>query len=189
MRNTWSSRNTFFKPLRTNSHYLAFIETITFYHQYQREVKTDPSTGESYIEATLEDIEWANILLKDVLLAKADELSGECRRFFENLKGWLKAGNKASFYKNEIREAFRMNPNNLKYYLSQLLRYNYLKIAGGNRHKSGYEYEVTNTEEYRQLNQILDNALDAALTNIKNKLAVGNVNNRRVIESVTHSTY
>jgi len=178
-----------FKPLRTNSHYLAFIETITFYHQYQREVKTDPATGESYIETTLEDIEWANILLKDVLLAKADELSGECRRFFENLKGWLKTNNKASFYKSEIREAFRMNPNNLKYYLSQLLRYNYLKIVGGNRHKSGYEYEVTNTEEYRQLNQSLDNALDAALTNIKNKLAVGNVNNRWVIESVTHSTY
>ncbi len=182
-----------FKPLRTNSHYLAFIETITFYHQYQREVKYEKSpslggVGEAYIETTLKDIEWANILLKDVLLAKADELSGECRRFFENLKGWLKTGNKASFYKNEIREAFRMNPNNLKYYLSQLLRYNYLKIVGGNRHKSGYEYEVTNTEEYRQLNQSLDNALDAALTNIKKRLAVGSVNNKRVIESVIHST-
>ncbi len=34
-----------FKPLRTNSHYLAVIETITFYHQYQREIKTDPETG------------------------------------------------------------------------------------------------------------------------------------------------
>ena len=28
-----------FKPLRTNAHYLATIETITFYHQYQRELK------------------------------------------------------------------------------------------------------------------------------------------------------
>jgi DNA primase len=27
-----------FKPLRTNAHYLAVIETITFYHQYQREI-------------------------------------------------------------------------------------------------------------------------------------------------------
>src|SRR3989304_6664650 len=49
-----------FKPLRTNAHYLAFIETVTFYHQYQRELKADPATGEPYIETTLEDIRWAN---------------------------------------------------------------------------------------------------------------------------------
>ncbi len=177
-----------FKPLRTNSHYLAFIETITFYHQYQRETKTDPDTNERYIETTLEDIEWANKLLKDVLLAKADELSGECRRFFENLKSWLKSNNKESFYNKEVRETFRMNPNNLKYYLVQLLRYNYIKIVGGNRHKSGYEYEITNTEEYRQLNENLTNALDTALNNIKKKL-VGSVGNKWIMETVTHSTY
>ncbi len=177
-----------FKPLRTNSHYLVFIETITFYHQYQREVKTDTSTGERFIETTLEDIRWANILLKEVLLAKADELSGECRRFLENLKGWLNSNKKESFYKSEIREAFRMNPNNLKYYLSLLLRYNHLKIVGGNRHKSGYEYEVVNTEEYKELNQNLTNALDAALNDIEQNL-VGSVNNKRVINAVTHSTY
>ncbi|MBC6427314.1 MAG: toprim domain-containing protein [Ekhidna sp.] len=33
--------DTVFKPLRTNAHYLAFIEAITFYHQYQRSVRTD----------------------------------------------------------------------------------------------------------------------------------------------------
>src|ERR1700744_1061298 len=33
-----------FKPRRTNAHYLAFIEAVTFYHQYQREQKTDPGT-------------------------------------------------------------------------------------------------------------------------------------------------
>ena len=176
-----------FKPLRTNSHYLAFIETITFYHQYQREVKIDPSTNERYIETTIEDIEWANRLLKDVLLAKADELSGECRRLFERLKTYLNQNNKTSFYKNEIREAFRMNPNNLKYYLVQLLRYNYIKIVGGNRHKSGYEYEITNVKEYSELNEKLDNALDTALADIKKSL-VGNVDNRRVIEPVIHSS-
>lgn len=176
-----------FKPLRTNSHYLAFIETVTFYHQYQRVVKTDPATGERYIETTLEDIEWANRLLKDVLLAKADELSGECRRFFESVKGWLARHQKGSFYKNEVREAFRMNPNNLKYYLSQLLRYSYLKIVGGNRHKQGYEYEVVNAEEYNELKQNMTNALDAALGSIRKGLA-GSVNSKRVMEAATHST-
>jgi hypothetical protein len=173
-----------FKPLRTNSHYLAFIETITFYHQYQREVKTDNNTGERYIETTIEDIEWANRLLKDVLLAKADELSGECRRFFESIKSWLTSSKRGSFYKNEIREEFRINPNNLKYYLAQLLKYGYLKIVGGNRHKTGYEYEVVNRDEYRKLNDHLTNALDQALKDIKD---AGSVDNKKITTPVTHS--
>ena len=46
-----------FKPRRTNSHYLQFVEVITFYHQLQREQKADQETGELFIETTLEDIE------------------------------------------------------------------------------------------------------------------------------------
>ncbi|MCP4481637.1 MAG: hypothetical protein GY817_02290, partial [bacterium] len=61
-----------FKPLRTNSHYLNFIEVITFYKQYQRDQKKDKN-GEKYIETTLEDIKEGNELLKEVLLNKSDE--------------------------------------------------------------------------------------------------------------------
>jgi hypothetical protein len=35
--------NEVFKPRRTNAHYLAFIEVVTFYHQYQR--VTRPENG------------------------------------------------------------------------------------------------------------------------------------------------
>src|SRR6185437_13848591 len=35
-----------FKQRRSNAHYLAFIEVVTFYKQYQRERKTDEATGE-----------------------------------------------------------------------------------------------------------------------------------------------
>ena len=158
-----------FKPLRSNVHYLAMIETITFYHQYQREVKTDPVTGETYIETTLEDIQWANRLLREVLLAKSDELSGECRGFFESLKRWLKSNGKTSFYASQIRESFRMNPNNLKYFLIQLMRYGYLKPVGGERYKRGYEYEVVNFEEYDKLNSCINNVFDEVLANIKSR--------------------
>ena len=81
--------DTVFKPLRTNTHYLSFIETVTFYHQYQRSVSTDKQTGERCIETTLEDIEQANKLLKDVLLAKSDELTKACRDFLELLKNYV----------------------------------------------------------------------------------------------------
>ncbi len=160
-----------FKPLRTNSHYLAFIETITFYHQYQREEKTDTNTGESYIETTLEDIEWANRLLKDVLLAKADELPKAIRQFFESLKSWMETSRINSFYAKEVRDVFRLHPSKVKRYLNELLRYSFIKVVGGNRYNSGLEYEVTNKDEYKQLESSVTTVLDDVLTELKNKLS------------------
>jgi DNA primase catalytic core len=158
-----------FKPLRTNSHYLAVIETITFYHQYQRELKTDRATGEHFIETTLEDIEWANKLLKEVLLAKADELNQTERSFFESLKKWLAANKKSSFYAKEIREVFRMHPSRIKRYLYSLSTYNFIRITGGNRFKSGFEYEVIATDEYKNLENAVNTVLDTVLEEIKQK--------------------
>jgi len=160
-----------FKPLRSNVHYLAMIETITFYHQYQREVKTDPVTGETYIETTLEDIRWANRLLREVLLAKSDELSGECRGFFESLKKWLKNSGKTSFYAKDVREMFRMHPSKVKRYLYELSTYNMIRITGGNRFKSGFEYEILAPDEYNYLENAINSVLDSVLNDIKQKMS------------------
>jgi len=156
-----------FKPLRTNSHYLAFIETITFYHQYQREVKADPVTGDQYIETTFEDIEWANRLLKDVLLAKSDELSRAVREFFERLKRWLQTKKSESFYAKEIRETFRMTSSSCNRYILELLRNNYIKVCGGNQYRQGFEYQVIKLDEYQRLQQEIKTVLDETLENIK----------------------
>ncbi len=156
-----------FKPLRTNAHYLATIETITFYHQYQRELETDETTGELYIETTLEDIEWANKLLRDVLLAKADELNKALRNFYETLKYHVKASGKGVFYSKQIREKLRMNPMTVNRYIRELESRNFIKRTGGNR-KAGFEYEIANWEEYTQLQSNI-NALDEVLNNLKRK--------------------
>lgn len=160
-----------FKPLRTNAHYLEVIETITFYHQYQREVKTDPQTGERYIETNLRDIEWANRLLKDVLLAKSDELNKTERSFFESLKKWLKANNMTSFYSKQVREIFRMHPSKVKRYLHSLTTYNFIRITGGNRFKTGFEYEVRSADEYSRLEDSVNSVLDDVLSEIKQKMS------------------
>ncbi len=160
-----------FKPLRTNSHYLAVIETITFYHQYQREVKTCAVTGERYIETTLEDIEWANRLLKDVLLAKSDELPRAVREFFERLKSWLQAGGRETFYGKEVRETFRMSSSSCNRYILELLRDNYIKVAGGNKYRQGFEYQIIKQDEYQKLKEHVKNALDQALENIKKSVS------------------
>lgn len=78
-----------FKQRRTNAHYLALIEVITFYKQFQREQKLDEATGEIFIETTIEDIEEANTLLKQIWLRKSDELNGATRSYFEQLKQHL----------------------------------------------------------------------------------------------------
>lgn len=151
-----------FKPLRTNSHYLNFIEIITFYKQYQREIKIDSVTGVTYIETTLEDIQEANRLLKEVLLAKSDELTKGCRTFLEQIKSYLFEAKKLSFFSSDIRQWIRMNPYNMRYYLAQLVQYGYLKIIGGNRYKQGIEYEITGYGDYTTLNKQVINTLDVA---------------------------
>lgn len=161
-----------FKPLRTNSHYLAFIETVTFYHQYQREVKYDRTGSpecEPYIETTLEDIEWANLLLKDILLAKADELPRAVRDFLERLKKWMQANGKETFYSKEVREEFRIPSSSCNRHIIELLRNNYIKVTGGNKYRQGFEYQVVKFNEYKELQQNIKTALDEALENIKKK--------------------
>ena len=154
---------TVFKPLRTNSHYLQFIETVTFYHQYQREVKKDEN-GQPYVETILEDIEQANELLKEVLLAKSDELTNACRQFLDLLKGYLKSEGTDSFYSSEIRKKYRMSPATVNRRLYTLVRYGYLKKVSGSRSR-GYEYELSKEEE--QIKEALENAFDAAIRRIK----------------------
>jgi DNA primase len=156
-----------FKPLRTNAHYLATIETITFYHQYQREIKTDANTGERYIETTLEDIEWANILLKDVLLAKADELPRAVREFFENLKRWVKKEQKENFYAKEVRERLRMYPMKVNRYMHELESRGFIRKLGGNK-KTGFEYEIYRWDDYEKLKAGTD-VLNDILEQIRNK--------------------
>jgi DNA primase len=157
---------TVFKPLRTNAHYLQFIEAITFIHQFQREIKKD-NQGTEFIETTLEDIELANELLKEILLAKSDELTKACRDFLELVKTHLQTENKKSFFRSDVRAWTRLNPDNVRHYLAQLSKYGYVKIIGGNKYKGGFEYEVTNKEEYNHLKNSINTALDKALAEVK----------------------
>jgi DNA primase len=156
-----------FKPRRTMTLLLSFIEAITMLHQYQREVKRD-SHSQPYIETTVEDIEAAFALLKDALFSKSDELTKATRGFLELLKVILQEQGKASFTAREIREHLRLNPNNLKRYLVELERYGYIK-GSGNRYRGNYEYTITNVQEYEQLTGSIDRHLQDILTSIRNK--------------------
>ena len=151
-----------FKPRRSNAHYLAFIEAVTFYHQYQRERHTDKATGEIYIETTVQDIAEANKLMKEILLRKADELNNACRGYLEQLKNYLQQNNRSSFTAKEIRQALRINSSNQKRYMLQLIANNYIKRSSGSNYK-GFSYEVVSYEEYRELQNKVHQVLDETL--------------------------
>ena len=190
-----------FKPRRSMIMLLSFIETITFYHQAQRAHRIDPNTGEKFIESTAEDVEKGFNLLRDVLFSKSDELTGACRGFLEQLKYCLnqraetdpEKGHNVSFYKREIREKLRINPNNLKRYLRELMAYGHLQVTGGNRHR-GYQYQLTNSEEYDQLKGRIGEKLDDILKRIKvesknaSAASRGSVDQSGSLNGMTHLT-
>lgn len=155
-----------FKKRRSNWIYLRFIEIVTLYQQYQREEKVDTTTGESFIETTLEDIAWANKLLKGVLLQKADELSDPTRRFLERLKSWLIENKKEQFKTSDIRNHLNVTASSIKRYLPELLNCGHVKIIAGNKSR-GYTYEITSYEEYKTLRFSIDNVLDRLLEELK----------------------
>lgn len=157
-----------FKKLRTNMHYLRLIEIITFYHQQQRQWKKNQD-NEYYIETSLLDIEWANHLVKDTLLRKSDELSGETRQFFESLKATIRKDkpNQTTFFANEIRKAYRMHPMKLSRLLMHLEQRGLIKQVGNNR-QTGHEYSITVWDDYQLLESHV-NILDRVLEKLKSK--------------------
>jgi len=157
-----------FKPRRTMTLLLGFIEAVTFYHQYQREVKKG-NTGELYIETTISDIESAFTLLKDVLFSKSDELTKATRSFFELLKHHLTESNEQSFTPHQIRKAFRIEPRTLQRYIRELKQYGLIKTVSGFKHRRGFEYSVADGSEYSRLRSEIDGHLQAIIEKIEGK--------------------
>lgn len=154
------------KPRRTNSHYLQFIEAITFYHQFQREQKVNKETGEIYIETTLEDIQEANKLMNEILLRKSDDITGACRNYFELLKSYLQQETQSTFTNKEVRGWLRMPLSTVKRHNLELINCGYLKLAE-NKKQKGYRYEIVSYEEYNVLQNRITTVLDAMLEEIK----------------------
>ncbi len=157
-----------FKPRRTNSHYLQFIEAITFYKQYQREKLYDKETGEEFIETSIEDIQEANELIIDVLLSKSDTLTGACRNHLENLKDYLIKNNQTTFTNAEIRRNLRIKESTLRWYHKHLLAENYIHRIKKEKSKS-YRFEIVDLGEYTNLRKQIDKALQDCIDRIKGK--------------------
>jgi len=160
-----------FKQRRANQLYLDVIETITFYHQRQREVKRDRN-GLPYVETQIEDIEAANELLAPVLSVKSDELTGAQRSFLEDLKRWLQQKDKDTFRSKEVRRALRVSPSTAGRHLKALRRYGLLEIVGGERYRGGYEQTLTRygREGKPEAKTYLDEVLQEVLQEVREEV-------------------
>jgi len=156
-----------FKPRRTMTLLLGFIEAVTFYHQYQREVKKDAG-GTLYIETTASDIEQAFTLLKEVLFSKSDELTRATREFFERLKRYMQQEQLTSFRAPDIRRQFRMEPRTIQRYLRELVQYGQLKRIYGVKGRSGFEYGLSDGDGYQALQTQIQRHLAAIMDQIRN---------------------
>ncbi len=154
-----------FKPRRTNSHYLQFIEAITFYKQYQKTKKYDTNTGEEYIETSIEDIEEANELITEVLLRKSDTITGATRNYLEKLKRYLYIENQTTYTSSEIRRNLRIKETTLRRYHKQLLEEGYIRKVKAEKGKS-YHYEIVDIQEYTNLKEAINNALNSCVSKL-----------------------
>lgn len=154
------------KPRRTNAHYLAFVEMITFYHQYQREKQYDKDTGEEYLETTREDIGEANKLMKEILLRKSDELNGATRGYFEKLKEYMKEINQTDYTNRQIRQQLRIKGTTLRRYHNELLSCGLIRVKAGKKNV-GYQYEVVSYEEFKKLHDHINSMLDEILSKLQ----------------------
>jgi len=154
-------------PRKTLLLLLNFIETITFFHQHQRETVTDTSTGEIMIKTHPNDIELAFNLLKTSLFRRADELSTNARGFYSWLCSFLAKAETKQFTALDIRKAKRIHPRTLNRYLQELTLFHYIQITGGNKYREGYQYKITNMGENNTLNNSIETALKQTLETIR----------------------
>jgi DNA primase catalytic core len=143
-----------FKKMRTKNHYLTLIKSVTLWNQRQRKRITDRD-GNSFLLSTLEDVEWANYLCRDVLLRKSDELSGKTRQFFESLKEFMREQKVKTFYAKDIRRHFRMHPMELQRRLGELEARGLTRCVSRSN-KPGNEYEIMIWDDYDQLRSGID---------------------------------
>jgi hypothetical protein len=161
-------------PRKTLLLLLDFINVVTFFHQAQRVQRVNELTGEIYIETTPEDIELAFVLLKRSLLHKADELSAAARNFLGWLQTFLAEGGEPprairQFTALDIRKEKAIHPRTLNRYLQELTLFHYLQITGGNKHRGGFIYKLTDLNQTATLKNELESCLQRTLEQIRSK--------------------
>ncbi len=169
---------------------LNFIEIITYFFQYQRENIIDKSTGEVCVKTHPQDIELAFKFLKNNLFRRADELSTPARGFYNWLTNFLAEAKTNQFTQIDLRKAKAIHPRTLARYLQELVLFSYVQVCGGNQHRGGFIYKLTNFDKQNNLQGNIEADLKATLKKIweaynKEKSKETEVNNKTEVKTET----
>ncbi len=148
---------------------LNFIEVITYFFQYQREQITDKDTGEVFTKTHPEDIELAFKFLKNNLFRRADELTTTARGFYNWLQKYLTQAKTNKFTALDIRKAKPIHPRTLNRYLQELKLFSYIQITGGNKHREGFIYKLTNFDKHTDILGKIEQSIQNTLKNVWNE--------------------
>ena len=148
---------------------LNFIEVITYFFQYQREQTADKETGEILIKTHPNDIELAFKFLKNNLFRRADELSTSVRGFYHWLTKFLTEAQTQQFTALDIRKVKPLNPRTLNRYLQELKLYSYVQVVGGNKHREGFIYKLTNFGSQTDVQNRIEQDMQTTLKNVWNE--------------------
>ena len=123
---------------RDNPKYLNLILGITFLHQMQRTVKHDEACGD-YIETTLDDIAIANELATALFGQALEDLSRPGQQLLALVFDYVQSqaakqkttADKITFSRRELREAIKWSEYQLRTYLDELARLEYVWPLAG----------------------------------------------------------
>jgi len=146
---------------------LNFIEVITYFFQQQRTEQVNEETGEVNVLTHPDDIELAFKLLKNNLFRRADELSTSVRGFYNWLEKYLKEAQTNQFTTLDIRKAKNIHPRTLNRYLQELKLYSYIQVIGGNKHREGFIYKITQFGNQTDVQTRIEKGLQSNLDLIK----------------------
>jgi hypothetical protein len=135
---------------RDHKKYLSLIKAITFLYQYQRPIKKLEHRGRSieYIETTLDDITFANVIANEVLGRSLEELSPPSRKLLLLIRDMVnimaerqgKASSQIRFSRRDIREYTKWSDYQIRIHLKQLVELEYvLAVSGRNGLRFIYE--------------------------------------------------
>ena len=145
---------------------LNFIEVITYFFQYQREQEVNKETGELFIITHPTDIELAFNFLKNNLFRRADELSTPARGFYQWLTKFLEEAKAQQFTQLDIRKAKAIHPRTVARYLQELVLFSYVQVTGGNKHRGGFIYKLTNFDKQNNLKSSIEADLQSTMQKI-----------------------
>jgi len=148
---------------------LNFIEVVTYFFQYQREQIADTETGEVFVKTHPQDIELAFKLLKNNLFRRADELSTSARGFYNWLSKYLTEAKTNQFTALDLRKAKPIHPRTLNNYLNELKLFGYVQVIGGNKHREGFIYKLTNFGNHTDKQSKIEQSIQATLKAVWNE--------------------